>query len=249
MSVYESVHGRTLVVHMDRPAKRNAIDRQMAQGISAALDRLDDDDQLWVGVITGTDTVFSAGTDLAAGRDAKTDRGDEYGLIRRRRTKPLIAAVEGPALGGGFEITLACDLIVASTSARFALPETRRGVIASSGALFRAPRALPPAIAKQLLITGAGLSAERAHHFGVINTLAAPGKALTEALALAEDICQSSPIAVRQTLAAMAEQDEDADKIGWAATGRAIDVVTASEDIQEGIRAFFERRAPEWTGK
>ncbi|WP_084530369.1 enoyl-CoA hydratase-related protein [Nocardia miyunensis] len=249
MTVRETVHGRVLVVHMEREAKRNAIDREMAEGISAALDRLDDDDQLWVGVITGTESVFSAGTDLAGGGSAATERGGEYGLIRRQRMKPLIAAVEGPALGGGFEIVLACDLVVASTTARFALPETRRGVVATSGALFRAVRALPPPIAKQLLITGAGLSAERAHHFGVVNTVTEPGTAVREALVLAEDICLSSPIAVRQTLAALADQYVSADEIGWAATAHAIEVVAHSEDMREGVRAFFERRPPQWTGR
>lgn len=249
MTVRETVHGRVLVVHMDREAKRNAIDRQMAQGISAALDRLDDDDRLWVGVITGTGSVFSAGSDLSSGGSAKTDRGGEYGLVRRRRTKPLIAAVEGPALGGGFEIVLACDLVVASATARFALPESRRGVVATSGALFRAVRALPLPIAKQLLITGTGLSAERAHHFGVVNTVTEPGAALDEALVLAEDICHSSPVAVRQTLAALADQYTSADEIGWAATARAIDAVTGSADLKEGVQAFFERRTPQWRGR
>ncbi|MBV6756185.1 enoyl-CoA hydratase-related protein [Rhodococcus opacus] len=234
---------------MEREAKRNAVDREMAEGIGAALDRLDDDDQLWVGVITGTTSVFSAGSDLTSGGSAKTERGGEYGLIRRRRTKPLIAAVEGPALGGGFEIALACDLVVASTTARFALPETRRGVVATSGALFRTVRTLPLPIAKQLLITGSGLSAERAHHFGVVNTLTEPGAALREALVLADEICQSSPVAVRQTLAALAEQYQSADEIGWKTTAHAIEVVTQSEDLKEGVQAFFERRTPEWSGR
>ncbi|PPJ25749.1 enoyl-CoA hydratase [Nocardia nova] len=197
----------------------------------------------------GTDSVFSAGTDLTSGGDAKTDHGGEYGLIRRRRRKPLIAVVEGPALGGGFEIALACDLVVASTTARFALPETRRGVVATSGALFRAVRALPLPVAKELLITGAGLSAERAHRFGLVNTITEPGAALREALVLAADICESSPVAVRQTLAALADQYVAADEIGWAATARAIDGVMGSEDLQEGIQAFFERRRPEWRGR
>jgi enoyl-CoA hydratase len=131
--------GRTLVVRIDRENRRNAIDVATALDIDAALNRLEDDPELWVGVITGTATVFSAGTDLKDGEGARTERGGEYGLIRRRRSKPLIAAVEGIAFGGGFEIALACDIVVASTSARFALPETRRGVVASSGALQRQP--------------------------------------------------------------------------------------------------------------
>lgn len=249
MTVRETIRGRVLVVHLERETKRNAIDREMAEGIGAALDRLDDDDRLWVGIITGTDSVFSAGTDLTSGGDAKTDRGGEYGLIRRRRRKPLIAAVEGPALGGGFEIVLACDLVVASATARFALPETRRGVVATSGALFRAVRTLPLPIVKELLITGAGLSAERAHHFGLVNTIAEPGTALREALVLADDICESSPVAVRQTLAALADQYAVADEIGWAATERAIEGIMGSEDLQEGVQAFFERRSPQWRGR
>ncbi|GGL15425.1 enoyl-CoA hydratase-related protein [Nocardia jinanensis] len=249
MTVRETIRGRVLVVHLERETKRNAIDRAMAEGIGAALDRLDDDDRLWVGIITGTDSVFSAGSDLSSGGDAKTDRGGEYGLIRRQRRKPLIAAVEGPALGGGFEIALACDLVVASTTARFALPETRRGVVATSGALFRAVRTLPLPVVKELLITGAGLSAERAHHFGLVNRIAEPGTALREALVLADDICESSPVAVRQTLAALADQYAVADEIGWAATARAIDAIMTSEDLQEGVQAFFERRRPEWRGR
>ena len=161
MTVTQETRGRILVVRVEREHKRNAIDVDTAQGIDVALNRLEDDPALWVGVLTGTQTVFSAGTDLKDGADARTERGGEYGLIRRSRVKPLIAAVEGVAFGGGFEIALACDLIVASTTARFALPETRRGVVATSGALFRAVRALPLHVAKELLITGAELGAER----------------------------------------------------------------------------------------
>ena len=141
MSVDVQRLDRILVITMQRPEKRNAINRELAVGISAALDTLDDDEQLWVGVLTGTPDVFSAGTDLREGADARTERGGEYGLIRRRRRKPLIAAVEGPCLGGGFEIALACDLIVASTTARFGLPESRRGT--PSGWSTRSPVQAP----------------------------------------------------------------------------------------------------------
>ncbi|WP_423228259.1 enoyl-CoA hydratase-related protein [Rhodococcus aetherivorans] len=247
MPIRQSVHGKVLVVHMEREAKRNAIDQEMSLGIGAALDRLDDDDQLWAGIITGTGTVFSAGTDLKAG-SGYTERGGEYGIIRRRRRTPLIAAVEGPALGGGFEIAMACDLIVAASDARFALPEARRGLVATSGALFRAVRALPLHVAKQLLITGAGLTADRAYDLGLINVVTEPGKALEGALALAEDICVSSPVAVRETLAAIEAQFADADERGWVATARAADAVRSSEDMKEGIAAFFERREPRWRG-
>ena len=124
MTVNVEVREHVLVVRMERPEKRNAVDTQMAVGISDALDRLDDDPDLWVGILTGTSDIFCAGTDLRDGIGARTERGGEYGIIRRRRGKPLIAAVEGVAFGGGMEIALACDLVVASKSARFALPET-----------------------------------------------------------------------------------------------------------------------------
>jgi enoyl-CoA hydratase/carnithine racemase len=240
---------RILVISMQRPEKRNAVNRELAVGISDALDTLDDDDELWVGVLTGTPDVFSAGTDLRAGADARTERGGEYGVIRRNRRKPLIAAVEGPALGGGFEIALACDLIVASTTARFALPESRRGLIPSSGALFRALRALPVNVAKQLMITGAGLTAERAYELGVVNEVTAPGTALDAAIRMAEDVCQSSPVAVRAALAGVAEQFDADDVAGWAATDRAVRAVMGSADLQEGIGAFFDRRPPRWVGR
>lgn len=129
--------GHVLIVSLQRPAKRNAIDRAMADALGAALDELEDDDDLWAGVLTGTTDVFSAGSDLTAGGDYVTERGGEYGIIRRARRTPLIAAVEGPALGGGLEIVLACDLVVASTNARFGLPEVSIGVVPTCAGLFR----------------------------------------------------------------------------------------------------------------
>lgn len=249
MSVIEEQHGRTLVVRIEREAKRNAIDVPTALGIDAALARLESDPDLRVGVLTGTATIFSAGTDLKDGAGAKTPEGGEYGVIRRRRTKPLIAAVEGPAYGGGFEIALACDLIVASTTARFALPESRRGVVATSGALFRAMRNLPLNIARELLITGATLDAERGHSFGLVNRVSDPGQAVAVALDLAAEICLSSPVSVGATLTALTEEIEDDDCRGWDATARAAQTVLASADMQEGIAAFFERRQPQWQGR
>jgi enoyl-CoA hydratase/carnithine racemase len=249
MAVDVEVEDRVLLIRMQRPEKRNAVDSQMAIGIAAALDRLDDDPNLWVGILTGTSDIFCAGTDLRDGVNARTDRGGEYGVIRRRRRKPLIGAVEGIAFGGGMEIALACDLIAASTSARFALPETRRGLLPTSGALFRAIRALPLHIAKQLMITGAELSGERAYALGLVNVLSAPGSAVEEALKLAADICSSSPLAVQAALEAVASQFEAADQAGWKATEQATRVVAASADAREGIEAFFEKRLPLWTGE
>ena len=154
--------GHVLIVSMQREGKRNAINRELADDIDVALNLLDDDVDLWAGVLTGTPTVFSAGSDLTAGGDYHTTRGGEYGVIRRQRRKPLIAAVEGPALGGGLEIVLACDLVVASTSARFGLPEVRIGVIPTCAALFRAPRAFPLNLAREMILTGEPIDAARA---------------------------------------------------------------------------------------
>src|ERR1700679_2627629 len=162
---------------MCREAKRNAVNRQLADELDAAFNLLEDDDGLWAGVLTGTGSVFCAGSDLTAGGDYVTERGGEYGLIRRRRDKPLIAAVEGPALGGGLELVLACDLVVAATTATFGLPEVRRGVVPTSAGLFRAPSTLPLNLASELILIGDSIDAERAHGAGLVNRLVEPGEA------------------------------------------------------------------------
>ncbi|WP_068396440.1 enoyl-CoA hydratase-related protein [Kribbia dieselivorans] len=249
MPVTEEVRDHVLIVRIDRPEKRNAIDVATADGIEAALNRLDDDPNLWVGVITGTDSVFCAGTDLKDGMDYATERGGEYGIIRRARRTPLIAAVEGIAFGGGFEIALNCDLIVASRAARFALPESLRGLVPTSGAMFRAPRALPRALAVELMITGSEVSGERLHDLGVINQITDPGAALPAALEMAEQICRSSPNSVREVLGVVQALDEAGEDLGWQVTDAAKARIKASADAAEGIAAFFEKRPPQWTGR
>jgi enoyl-CoA hydratase/carnithine racemase len=249
--VSTEVHERVLVVRIEREEKRNAIDQALADGIGAALDRLDDDSELWVGIITGTSTVFSAGSDLASSSDgiARTARGGEYGVIRRDRAKPLIAAVEGPALGGGFEIVLSCDLVVAASTASFGLPEVKRGLVPTCGGLFRTPRALPLNVAKEMLLTGDRLSPERAYALGFVNVVTEPGEAVAGALALAARICSVGPVGGRASLRALERTVAEGDELGWEATVAATDAILASDDIREGMAAFFEKREPRWTGR
>ena len=237
--------GEVLVVRMQREHKRNAVDHLMAAAIDAALNRLEDDPALRVGILTGTASVFSAGTDMFDAGQKRTVRGGEYGVIRRVRRKPLIAAVEGYALGGGFEIVLSCDLVVATT-ARFGLPETRRGLVATSGALFRGPRALPLNVAAELLLTGTMLDARRAYALGLVNLLADPGSAVAAAIEMAGQISLSGPTAVAETLTALRELTGAHDTEGWALTDRARSAVLSSSDAAEGVRAFAEKRRPEW---
>lgn len=249
MGVETERRGRVLVVSLHREDKRNAIDRELADGVEAALNTLEDDPELWVGIITGTATVFSAGTDLKQPSSPATERGGEYGVIRRVRSKPLIAAVEGYALGGGMEIVLACDLVVASSTARFGLPEVARGILPTCGGLFRSTRALPLNIAKELLLTGDQLSPQRAYELGLVNRLTEPGGALGEALALAERICVNAPVSVRQSLWALEQVSTLTDEAGWEATTTATGVVRSTEDFREGRTAFFEKRSPNWQGR
>jgi enoyl-CoA hydratase len=249
MRVVVEQRDRVLLVRMDREDKRNAVDAAMTAELSAALDRLEDDDDVWVGVLTGGPGVFSAGTDLIAGAGEPTPRGGPYGVVRRTRTKPLVAAVEGLALGGGMEIVLACDLVVAGRGAEFGLPEVARGLVATCGGLFRGPRALPLNVARELLLTGDRLSAERAERLGFVNALADDGGALSAAVDLAERICRNAPVGVRASLAAVEETVARDDDLGWAATERAVAAVRASADAGEGVAAFAEKRPPVWTGR
>lgn len=248
MVVHTERRGRVLLIRMDRPAKRNAVDAEMTRGLDAALNDLDDDPELWAGVLAGTPEAFCAGTDLASGAGEPTPRGGNYGVVRRDRSTPLVAAVEGVAYGGGFEIVLSCDLVVAARTARFALPEVARGLIANCGALFRAHRPLPLNVAREMLLTGQPLGAERAWSLGLVNELTEPGDAEAAALALAERIVANAPVAVSATLRAMEAVVAEQDERGWAATAQATETIMASTDREEGVAAFLEKRPPRWTG-
>jgi enoyl-CoA hydratase len=248
VAVERTRHGRVLVITLRRPEKRNAIDEESALGIDASLNELEDDDGLWVGILTGGTTVFSAGTDLRLGSGPGTERGGPYGIIRRRRSKPLIAAVEGPALGGGMEIVLACDLVVASTTATFGLPEVRRGLLALYGGVFRSARSLPPNVAREIVLTGDPIDAVRAERHGLVNAVTEPGAALDGAMALAERICANAPVAVRQSLQLM-EAVAGSEEEAWSLTDAAMGVVMGSDDAREGRTAFLEHRPPTWRGR
>jgi enoyl-CoA hydratase len=241
--------GHVLIVDLCREHKRNAIDRAMADALSEALDYLDDDQDLWAGVLSGAPGVFSAGSDLTAGGDYSTERGGEYGIIRRRRAKPLVAAVDGPALGGGLEIVLACDMVVASTRATFGLPEVRIGVVPACAGLFRAPRALALNIARELILTGRPFDARRAEAVGLANRIVGPGEARDAAIELAAQICENAPLSVQACLAAVNDLLAGDDGAGWSATESAQTVIADTEDAREGIASFLEKRPPVWRAR
>ena len=239
---------RVLVVRIDREAKRNAIDAAVTEGIGAALDRLEDDPALSVGVLTGTASVFSAGTDMRAGM-SETERGGRYGVIHRVRAKPLIAAVEGPALGGGFEVVLACDLVVAARTATFGLPEVHRSLVPTCGGLFRTPVTLPRNVAREMLLTGDPIDAERAERLGLVNRVTEPGGAVDAAVALGARIAEHGPVALRETMGFLTTLSAEYEAEGWRLTERAEHVIYTADDTREGVTAFFEKRPPRWTGR
>ena len=249
MPVHVERDGRILVVELQREHKRNAIDPELTAGIDAALNELEDDDDLWVGIITGGSSMFSAGSDLRLTGGDPTPRGGEYGVIRREHRKPLIAAVEGLALGGGMEIVLACDLVVASRGATFGLPEIKRGLFALYGGVFRAPRALPLNIAKEIILTGDPITAERAAAFGLVNVLCDNGSALAEARTLAARVVANAPISVRESLRVVERTIGAFDDLAWEATKDAARVVYKSEDSREGRAAFLDKRDPVWRNR
>jgi enoyl-CoA hydratase/carnithine racemase len=248
------VDGHVGIIRLDRVEARNAINADMAEGIEAAIDRLEDDDDLWVGILTHEGPVFCAGADLkeiAAGRGATlgTRRGGFAGIVLRERTKPLIAAVDGHAVAGGTEISLACDLRVASTTSQFGIPEVKRSLVAAAGGLVRLPRVLPPAIAMELALTGDTLDAERAHHFGLVNVLCEPGAVMAAAMTLAGRITANAPLAVRATRQLVLDAPGQSDREGMKAASAAMMALVGTDDYAEGPLAFIEKRDPVWTGR
>ena len=248
-----------VVVTLRRPEARNAINGDVASGMEAAIDRLEADPEVWVGIITANTVgqekpVFCAGADLKAINSGQagglnTKRGGFAGFVYRDRTKPVIVAVDGLATAGGCEIVLAADLVVATTRSSFGLAEVKRNLIAGAGGLFRLPRAIGQAAAMEAILTGEPIPAERAFQLGLVSRLAEPGAVLDAAMALATKITESAPLAVwasRKVVLASAYADDETLK---RMTNEEFAGIMASEDTKEGLTAFIEKRPPNWQGR
>jgi enoyl-CoA hydratase len=244
--------GRILQITINRPDQRNAVNAAVAQGIAAALDELDADADLSLGVLTGAGKGFSAGMDLkafVAGESAWAGDRGFAGIAQRAAEKPLIAAIEGFAMAGGLEIALACDLIVASRGARLGIPEVKRSLVAAGGALLRLPHVLPRNLAMELALTGDPIDAERGHQLGLVNRLSEPGEALAAARELAEAIAANGPLALAASKRILVESVDWPSSEFFARQGEIAGPVMASEDAKEGAKAFAEKRAPVWKGQ
>jgi enoyl-CoA hydratase len=241
-----------LIITINRPDARNAVNGDVANGMAAALDRLDEDDRLRVGIVTGAGGYFSAGMDLKAfvqGQSPYAEGRGFAGITQRASRKPLIAAVEGFALAGGFEIALSCDLIVASREARFGIPEVKRSLVAAAGALLRLPKRVPYHVAMELALTGEPISAERAYELGAVNRLTEPGTALDAAVELAEQIVKNAPLALIASKEILQKAVDWTEEEGWARQGEISSPIFTSEDAREGATAFAEKREPVWQGR
>jgi enoyl-CoA hydratase len=231
---------------------RNSVNAALAAGVGGALDELDEDDGLAVGVLTGAGGYFSAGMDLGAFVKGESpwygDRGFA-GIAQRGSRKPLIAAIEGFAVAGGMEIALACDLIVAAKGAKLGIPEAKRSLVAAGGALLRLPKRMPYHVVMELALTGDTMPAERFHHFGVVNVLAEPGAAVDEALELAARLAKNGPLALAASKRVLQEQFDWSSEEMWQKQGEISGPVFASEDAKEGANAFKEKRDPVWQGR
>ncbi|SHH06021.1 short chain enoyl-CoA hydratase [Jatrophihabitans endophyticus] len=251
-SVRTAVDGAVLTVTIDRPAARNAIDAATALALADAFATLDRRDDLRAAVLTGAGGNFSAGMDLKAflrGESPVVDDRGFGGLCTRPPAKPLVAAVEGWALAGGCELALACDIVVAGRTARFGLPEVRRGLLATAGGTARLPRRVPLGAAMLLALTGEPVVADEAHRLGLVDRLADGGDALTTAQAIARTIAANAPLSVVAGKAAVLAAHDTTLAEALAAAAHDAEHIAASDDAREGATAFAEKRAPRWTGR
>jgi enoyl-CoA hydratase len=254
---YEA-EGRVGLITLNRPEARNAVNSALAHALEAAIDQLEGDDEVWVGILTGNTAgqerpVFSAGADLKAINAGEgslgTKRGGFAGFVYRERRKPIIVAVDGLATAGGCEIVLAADIVVATTRSSFGLAEVKRNLVAGAGGLFRLPRAIGQSAAMEAILTGEPIPAARAYELGLVSRLVEPGQAVDEARRIAAQITKSAPLAVwqsRTVVRAAAYADDDELK---RMTDEAMGVVQGSEDLKEGLLAFIEKREPNWKGR
>ncbi|MGY1663715.1 crotonase/enoyl-CoA hydratase family protein [Geodermatophilus sp. SYSU D00705] len=240
------------VITINRPEARNALTRSVAEAVAAAVDELDADDGLRVGVLTGAGGTFSAGMDLKAFLRGETPAIEGRGLCGITQTpprKPFLAAVEGWALAGGFELVLACDLVVAAEDARFGVPEVKRALVAAGGGALLLPRRVPPNVAMEMLLTGDPLGAPRAAEVGLVNRLTPPGGALDGALELAATIAANGPLALAVTKQVARGSADWTTEEGWARQAELVAPVFTSADAREGATAFAEKRTPVWQGR
>ena len=243
---------RVLVITLNRPDQRNAVNAAVAHGIAAALDQLDADAELSVGILTGARGYFCAGMDLkafAAGELPWVEGRGFGGIVERSSDKPLIAAIEGFAMAGGLELALACDLIVAAAGAKLGIPEVKRALVAAGGGLLRLPRMLPGNIANELALTGDPISAERGYELGLVNRVSDPGAALDTALELAATIAANAPLALAGSKRILRESLDWSQNEAFARQQPIWEPIFASQDAKEGVTAFAEKRPPVWQGK
>lgn len=249
--VLTEVRDGVLIVTINRPEAKNAMTKAAAEGIAAAMDRLDAEDDLRVGVLTGAGGTFCSGMDLKGflrGERPTVDGRGFGGVVEAPPAKPLIAAVEGYALAGGLELMIACDLVVANAGAKFGIPEVKRGLVAAAGGVMMLPDQIPERIALELALTGDFIDAARAYQLGLINEVT-EGPALDAALALAAKIAANGPLAVKVSKAVMKQSRGWSMEERYAKQGQLIAPVFMSHDAREGAAAFAEKRKPNWTGK
>jgi enoyl-CoA hydratase len=251
-AVLTEADGGVLLITLNRPDARNAVNAALAQGVAAALERLDGDDELKVGILTGAGRGFSAGMDLkafVAGESPHVEGRGFAGIAQGPPRKPIIAAIEGFAVAGGLEVALACDLIVAARDAKLGIPEAKRSLVAAGGALLRLPRRMPYHLAMEMALTGDPISAERGFEVGLVNRLAEKGEAVAVARELAAAIAANGPLALEASKRILVEAPGWSEDELWERQGEIAGPVFGSEDAREGATAFSEKRDPVWKGR